>query len=363
MSQAVGDQIARIPGVGQTRQIGSEYAMRIWLDADKLHGYGMSATTALNAVKAQNVQIAAGQIGAEPAPAGNGFTAPVIAEGRFTTPEQFENIILRTNSDGTSVRLKDVARITLGPFSYGLRSTFDGKGVAGSRRAADQRRERAEGARSSDRQAGGTEADLPSRRQLQAAIRHHRFHQDLDQGSRRDAGDRDRARFHRHADVPAEPARDDHRHPGDPRRLDGRFPVDVRGRLLDQPADPVRHGAGDRHRRRRRHRRDRKRRTHHERGRPVAEGSHAQGDGTNFRRGRRDRPGADGGVHSERDAVRLGRRDLQAVRADDRVVDRVLRLPRLGVHAGAVRHADQTGSTSTGRRTSSSAASTACSTG
>jgi len=131
MSQSVGDQIARIPGVGQTRQLGSEYAMRIWLDADKLQGYGMSATTALNAVKAQNVQIAAGQIGAEPAPAGSGFTAPVIAEGRFTTPEQFENIILRTNADGTSVRLKDVARIGLGPFSYGFRSTFDGKGVAG----------------------------------------------------------------------------------------------------------------------------------------------------------------------------------------------------------------------------------------
>jgi multidrug efflux pump len=131
MSQSVGDQIARIPGVGQTRQLGSEYAMRIWLDADKLHGYGMSSAAALVAVRAQNVQIAAGSLGSEPSPAGNGFTAPVIAEGRFTTPEQFQNIILRTNADGTSVRLKDVARVALGPYSYGLRSTFDGKGVAG----------------------------------------------------------------------------------------------------------------------------------------------------------------------------------------------------------------------------------------
>jgi multidrug efflux pump len=131
MSQSVGDQIARLPGVGQTRQLGSEYAMRIWLDADKLHGYNMSAATALAAVQAQNVQIAAGSIGAEPAPSGSGFTAPVIAEGRFSSPEEFENIILRTNADGTSVRLKDVARVALGPFSYGFRSTFDGKGVAG----------------------------------------------------------------------------------------------------------------------------------------------------------------------------------------------------------------------------------------
>ncbi|MBR0344330.1 MAG: multidrug efflux RND transporter permease subunit [Rudaea sp.] len=131
MSQSVADQIARIPGVGSTRQIGSEYAMRIWLDADKLHGYSMSPVDALNAVRAQNVQIAAGSIGSEPAPAGDAFTAPVIAEGRFTSPDEFRNIILRTNNDGTSVRLRDVARVELGPFSYGLRSTFDGKGVAG----------------------------------------------------------------------------------------------------------------------------------------------------------------------------------------------------------------------------------------
>jgi multidrug efflux pump len=131
MSQSVGDQIARIPGVGSTRQIGSEYAMRIWLDADKLHGYGLSPAQALASVQAQNVQIAAGSIGSEPAPAGDAFTAPVIAEGRFTSPDEFRNIILRTNADGTSVRLKDVARVELGPFAYGLRSTFDGKGVAG----------------------------------------------------------------------------------------------------------------------------------------------------------------------------------------------------------------------------------------
>jgi len=131
LSQRVIDQIARLPGVGQTFQLGSEYAMRIWLDADKLHGYGLSAAQALTAVRAQNVQVAAGSFGAEPANAGNGFTAPVIAEGRFTSPEQFENIILRANTDGTTVKLKDVARVELGPFRYGQRVVYNGQGVAG----------------------------------------------------------------------------------------------------------------------------------------------------------------------------------------------------------------------------------------
>jgi multidrug efflux pump len=89
MSASVLDQIGRIAGVGSTFQLGSEYAMRIWLDADKLHGYSLSAAQALAAVQGQNVQVAAGSIGAEPTNTGNGFTATVTAEGRFTTPEQF----------------------------------------------------------------------------------------------------------------------------------------------------------------------------------------------------------------------------------------------------------------------------------
>ena len=131
LASRVLDQIQRIPGVGSATQFGSEYAMRIWLDADKLHGYGLSAAQALNAVRGQNVQVAAGSLGSEPASNGTGFTATVIAEGRFSTPDQFENIILRTNSDGTSVRLKDVARVELGPFTYGHNVTYNSQPVAG----------------------------------------------------------------------------------------------------------------------------------------------------------------------------------------------------------------------------------------
>ncbi len=125
-SQVV-DQVARIPGVGSTFQVGSEYAMRIWLNPDKLHGYGLSASEVLNAVRDQNVQFAAGSLGADPAMPGQGFTATVSAEGRFSTPKQFGDIILRANSDGTAVKLSDVARVAFGPQTYGLAASYNGK--------------------------------------------------------------------------------------------------------------------------------------------------------------------------------------------------------------------------------------------
>jgi multidrug efflux pump len=123
------DQIARVPGVGSTQQFGSEYAMRIWLNPDKLQGYGLSTSQVLAAIKSQNVQFAAGSIGSDPAVPGQGFTATVSTEGRFTTPAQFADIILRANTDGTTVKLGDVARISFGPGNYGFDTTVDGKPI------------------------------------------------------------------------------------------------------------------------------------------------------------------------------------------------------------------------------------------
>jgi multidrug efflux pump len=125
------DQVQRIPGVGSAFQFGSEYAMRIWLDPDKLHGYSMSASEALAAVKGQNVQVAAGSVGAEPSAHGTVVTATVRAEGRFSDPAQFENILLRANSDGTTVRLKDVARVEIGPGAYGFALKYNDTSTAG----------------------------------------------------------------------------------------------------------------------------------------------------------------------------------------------------------------------------------------
>ncbi|MFC4764956.1 efflux RND transporter permease subunit [Dyella koreensis] len=131
IASQVSDQVGRIPGVGSTRVIGAEYAVRIWLNPDKLQGYGLSASAVRDAVSTQNVQFAAGSLGADPAPADQGFTATVSAEGRFSTPEEFANIILRANSDGTVVRLGDVARVSFGPQTYGLVSTWNGQPVGG----------------------------------------------------------------------------------------------------------------------------------------------------------------------------------------------------------------------------------------
>ncbi|KAB7779043.1 MULTISPECIES: multidrug efflux RND transporter permease subunit [Xanthomonas] len=121
------EQISRVPGVGSTQQFGAEYAMDIWLNPEKLQGYHMSATDVYNAIRAQNVQFAAGSLGSDPAPQGQSFTATVSAEGRFTSPEQFENIILRADGNGTVVRLKDVARVAFGPTNFGFDTQYNGK--------------------------------------------------------------------------------------------------------------------------------------------------------------------------------------------------------------------------------------------
>ncbi|HEY4582045.1 MAG TPA: efflux RND transporter permease subunit, partial [Lysobacter sp.] len=110
---------------------GGEYAMNIWLNPEKLQGYGLSASQVLQAVRGQNVQFAAGKIGASPAPSDQAFTATVSAEGRFSTPEQFANIVLRANRDGTVVRLGDVARIEKGASAYGFDLKWSGTTASG----------------------------------------------------------------------------------------------------------------------------------------------------------------------------------------------------------------------------------------
>ncbi|HTV77422.1 MAG TPA: multidrug efflux RND transporter permease subunit [Steroidobacteraceae bacterium] len=125
------DQIQRINGVANVQQFGSEYAMRIWLNPDRLHAYGISPAQVLATVQSQNVQVAAGSIGAVPTVPNQQLSINVSVPGRFTSLEQFENIILRTDPNGTTVRLKDVARLELGPYTYGLDDKVDGKPIAG----------------------------------------------------------------------------------------------------------------------------------------------------------------------------------------------------------------------------------------
>jgi multidrug efflux pump len=125
------DELRRVEGVGDLRLFGSEYAMRIWLDPDKLAAYGLSASEALAAVQEQNSQTAGGQIGDQPIASGTEINATIVTQNRFTNPEQFENIILRANPDGSTIRLSDVARVELGAQTYLTSNELSNRPMAG----------------------------------------------------------------------------------------------------------------------------------------------------------------------------------------------------------------------------------------
>ena len=131
LASEIEPEIARINGVGSTFIIGSEYAVRIWLNPQKLQAYNLSTTQVLNAVNAQNAQFATGSIGADPALKGQEFTASVSGDKLFSSLHQFRHIILRANANGTVVTLGDVARITFGSESYGQAAVYDGKPAGG----------------------------------------------------------------------------------------------------------------------------------------------------------------------------------------------------------------------------------------
>ena len=128
----VKDELARLPGVGQIQIFGSgEYAMRVWLDPNKVAARGLTASDVVTAMQEQNVQVSAGQLGAEPLPKESDFLISINAQGRLHTEEEFGNIILKTAQDGSLVRLRDVARIEMGSGSYALRSQLNNKDAVG----------------------------------------------------------------------------------------------------------------------------------------------------------------------------------------------------------------------------------------
>ncbi len=131
MAINVNDSLARIRGVGQVTLFGgSDYAMRVWVRPDQLARYNLTIPDLSRAIMEQNVIAPGGQIGAEPAPPGTEFTYTVRTEGRLETPEQFAEIIVRSNPDGSQVRLKDVARLELGTQFYNMIGRLNGKAAA-----------------------------------------------------------------------------------------------------------------------------------------------------------------------------------------------------------------------------------------
>ncbi|WP_097093568.1 efflux RND transporter permease subunit [Novosphingobium sp. Chol11] len=120
------DPISRLEGIGDVQIFGSQYAMRIWLDPYKLATVKLMPSDVESAIRSQNIEVSAGQIGADPAPAGQQLNATVRARSRLQTPEQFRNIIVKTQNDGSVVHLSDVARVELGNESYTSSATLNG---------------------------------------------------------------------------------------------------------------------------------------------------------------------------------------------------------------------------------------------
>ncbi|MBK0096253.1 efflux RND transporter permease subunit [Erwinia sp. S63] len=125
------DPISRTPGVGDTQVFGAQYAMRIWLDPHKLNNYQLTPVDVISALGTQNTQVAAGQLGGTPPVPGQQLNASIIAQTRLTNTEEFGNIMLKVNQDGSQVRLRDVAKIELGGENYEIIARYNGKPASG----------------------------------------------------------------------------------------------------------------------------------------------------------------------------------------------------------------------------------------
>src|SRR5215467_13709254 len=124
-------EIRRIPGVGRATLFSTERSLRVWVDPDKLVGYNLTSDDVTKAIEAQNAQVASGSIGAEPSRKSQPISALVLVKGQLTSPDEFGAIVLRANPDGSTVRLRDVARVEAGGMSYQFNTRQDGKPTAG----------------------------------------------------------------------------------------------------------------------------------------------------------------------------------------------------------------------------------------
>ena len=127
------DPIARVPGVGEVFLAGAQYAIRIWMDPFKLASFNLTPADVVTALEAQNAQVAAGELGGVPSAPGQQLNATVTAQSRFTTPEQFRSIVLKTQSDGSKVTLEQVARVELGSESYAVEGRMNRHPASGAR--------------------------------------------------------------------------------------------------------------------------------------------------------------------------------------------------------------------------------------
>jgi multidrug efflux pump len=130
MTRNILGELQRLDGVGRAQVFASQRAMRIWIDPDKMLGLNLSTADVTAAIGAQNAQVAAGRIGARPNPINQQIAATVLVKGQLTSPEEFGSIVLRANPDGSSVRLRDVARVEVGAETYNFSTQISGRPAA-----------------------------------------------------------------------------------------------------------------------------------------------------------------------------------------------------------------------------------------
>ena len=249
----VGDAIKRLPGTGNVQQTGYPYSMRLWLNPQRLADLSITVNDIINVVKDQNNNYSTGQVGLAPSPTGQVLTIPILTKGYLSEVSEFEQLVVRSLSDGASVRIKDVARVELGAQDYTYNSRINGapaavllvsqlSGANAVQLSKDVRRAMTNTARIFPE---GVEWSIP--------VRQHEVHHGVDPGSDRDvlrgagAGDARRVPVPRQLAQHARPdvggAGVDHR----------RVHRHGRAGVHDQHADAVRHGPRDRPCRRRRH--------------------------------------------------------------------------------------------------------------
>lgn len=131
VSSNIKDPLSRTNGVGEVTVFGSQHAMRIWLDPDKLISFGLTTTEVKSAITAQNAEVSAGQIGGAPSVPGQELNATIVAQTRLETVEEFGAILIRVNADGSQIRLRDIARIEIGAESYGTMARYNGQPASG----------------------------------------------------------------------------------------------------------------------------------------------------------------------------------------------------------------------------------------
>ena len=131
LSSNIQDPLSRVPGVGDINVFGAPHAMRIWLNPQRLAAFSLMPSDVVSAISAQNTEVAAGEVGGLPSPQGQMLNATVTAQSKLQTPEQFREIVLKSDPTGASVRLGDVARVELGAENYAAVVRINGKPGAG----------------------------------------------------------------------------------------------------------------------------------------------------------------------------------------------------------------------------------------